>query len=111
MSEGGFKYVLFGQIHSDTIVGRFGHIRQLSEANCFISIRQLYESDRQLRTLSLLKYSQISLKEIKDVAKAREDRTAIQEVIFRAESFFADMSFNIIPTENDVSVTFYVTGY
>ena len=74
-------------------------------------MRQLYESDRKLQTLSLLKYSQISLKEIKDAAKAREERTAIQEVIFRAESLYADMSFNIMPTENDVSVTFYVTGY
>ena len=62
-------------------------------------------------TLSLLKYSQISLKEIEDAAKAREERTAIQEVIFRAESLYADMSFNIMPTENDVSVTFYVAGY
>ena len=41
----------------------------------------------------------------------REERTAIQEVIFRAESLHADMSFNIMPTENDVSVTSYVTGY
>ena len=90
--------------------GRFGRIRQLSEANYFISMRQLYESDRKFRTLSLLKYSQISLKE-EDAAKAREERTAIQEVIFRAESFCADMSFNIMPTGNDVSVTFYVTGY
>ena len=66
-------------------------------------MRQLYESDRKLRTISLLKHSQIFLKEIKDAAKAREERTAIQEVIFRAESFYADMSFNIMPTENDIS--------
>ena len=73
-------------------------------------MRQLYESDRELRTLSLLKYSQISLKEIEAAAKAREERTAIQEVIFRAESLYADMSFNTMPTENDISVSFYVTG-
>ena len=111
MNECGFKYVLLGHIQSDTIEGRFGHIRQLSGANYFISMRQLYESDRKLRTLSLLKYSQISLKEIEDAAKAREERTAIQEVIFRAESLYADMSFNIMPTKNDVSVIFYVADY
>ena len=61
--------------------------------------------------LFLLKYLQISLKEIEDAAKAREERSAIQEVIFSAESLFADMSFNILPTENYVSVTFYVSGY
>ena len=111
MNECGFKYVLLGHIQSDTIEGRFGNIRQLSGANYFISMRQLYESDRKLRTLSLLKYSQISLKEIEDAAKAKEERTAIQEVIFRAESLYADMSFNIMSTENDVSVTFYVPVY
>ena len=96
---------------NNIIERRFGQIRQLSGANYFISMRQLYESDRKLRTFSLLKYSQISLKEIEDAAKAREERTAIQEVIFRAKSLYADMSFNIMPTENDVSVTLYVTGY
>ena len=111
MNDCGFKYVLLGYIQSDTIEIRFGHIRQLSGANYFISMRQLYESDRKLRTLSLLKYSQISLKEIEDASKTGEERTAIQEVIFRAESVYAGMSFNIMPTENDVSVTFYVTGY
>ena len=77
MNECGFKYVLLGHIQSDTIEGRFGHLRQLSGANYFVSMRQLYESDRKLRTLSLLKYSQIFLKEIEDAAKAREERTAI----------------------------------
>ena len=105
MNECGFKCVLLGHTHSDTIEGRFCHIRQLNGANYFISMGQLYERDRKLRTLSLLKYSQISLKEIKDAAKATEETTAIQEVIFRAESLYADMSSNIMPTENDVSVT------
>ena len=111
MNECGFKYVLLGHTQSDTIEIRFGHIRQLSGANYFMSMRQLYESYRKLRTLSLLKYSQILFKEIKDAAKTGEEMTAIQEVIFRAESLYADMSFNIMPTENDVSVTFFVTGY
>ena len=111
MNECGFKYVLLGHTPLDSIEGQFCRIGQLSRANYFISMRQLYESDRKLRTLSLLKYSQISLKEIEDAAKAREERTAILEVIFRAESLYADMPFNIMPTENDVSVTFCVTGY
>ena len=74
MNECGFKYVLLGHTHSDTIEGRFCHFRQLSGANYFISMRQLYESDRKLRTLSLLMYSQIFPKEIQDAAKAREER-------------------------------------
>ena len=54
-------YVLLGKIQSDIIEERFGHIRQLSGANYYISMR--LETNRKLRTLSLLKYSQISVKE------------------------------------------------
>ena len=45
----GFSFVLLRKIQSDSIEGRFGHIRQLSGANYFISMRQLLESDRKLR--------------------------------------------------------------
>ena len=46
---------------TDTIEGRFGHFIQLSGENYFISMRQLYKSDRKLRAFSFLKYSKISL--------------------------------------------------
>ena len=49
----GFNYVLLGKIQSDTLEGRFGHIRQLSGANYYISMRKLLESDRKLQTLSV----------------------------------------------------------
>ena len=70
----GFKYVLLGKIQFDTIEGRFGRICQLSGANYganyYISMRQLLESDRKLRTLSLVKYSRIFISHIDQVAKS-----------------------------------------
>ena len=105
----GFNYVLLGKIQSDTIEGRFGHIRQLSGANYYISMRQLLESDRKLRALSLVKYSRISVKEIDQAAKA-QDSTA-PEVTAKAELLYGDLQLNSVPTENDLAVIYYVTGF
>jgi len=105
----GFNYVLLGKIQSDTIEGRFGRIRQLSGANYYISMRQLLESDRKLRTLSLVKYSKISVKDIEQAAQA--NHTADHEVTSKAQLLYGDLQFNILPTENDVGIIYYVTGY
>ena len=105
----GFKYVLLGKIQSDTIEGRFGHIRQLSGANYYISMRQLFESDRKLRTLSLLKYSRISVNQIEETVKSGEKTD--DAVVVKAESLYGDLMFNIKPTDNDFGIIYYVTGY
>ena len=67
----GFNYVLLGKIQSDMIERRFSRIRQLSGANYYISMRQLQESDRKIRSISLLKYSQISIAEIDIIVKTK----------------------------------------
>ena len=67
----GFNYVLLGKIQSDMIEQRFSRIRQLSEANYYISMRQLQESNRKIRSISLLKYSQISIAEIDIIVKTK----------------------------------------
>ncbi len=43
-----------------------GWIRQLSGANYFISMRQLFESGKKIRAISLLKFSQFTVKDIRD---------------------------------------------
>ena len=43
----GFNYVLLGKIQSYMTKRRFSRIRQLSEANYYISMTQLQESDRK----------------------------------------------------------------
>ena len=72
-------------------------------------MRRLLESDRKLRTLSLVKYSRISISHIDQVAKSTKN--VENEVITKAESFYGDLQFNILPTDNDVVVIFFVTGY
>ena len=47
-------YILPGKFTSDPIEGRFGWYRQASGGNFFISIKQLIEAEKKIRTLSLL---------------------------------------------------------
>ena len=70
----GFKYVLLRKIQSDTIESRFERIRRLSGANYFFSKRQSLESDRKLQTLSLVKYSHISVRDIGQAAQRRPEQ-------------------------------------
>ena len=105
----GFRYVLLGKMQSDNIKGRFGHIRQSCGKNYYISMRQLYENDRKLRTILLLKYSKISIAEIDKTAKTKCNLE--QEVSVKEESLQAEPFFNILPTKSDAAIIFYVTGY
>ena len=92
LNECGFDYVLPGKIQSDIIEFRFGHIRQISGANYCISMRQLLESDRKLRTLSLVKYSKISVKQIEETAKTGPNLA--HDAIAKAESIYGDFCFS-----------------
>ena len=56
-----FKFAMTGKFLSDSIVKRFGYYRQLSGANYFVSIRQKLEYEKNIRLVSLLKFSQLSL--------------------------------------------------
>jgi len=72
-------------------------------------MRQLLESDRKLKTLSLVKYSRISVTDIEQAVK--DNCTPNADSASKAELIYGDMQFNILPTENDVGVIYYVTGY
>ena len=100
----GFNYVLLGKIQSDMIERRFSRIPQLSGANCYVSMRQLQQSDRKIRSIS-----QISIAEIDIIVKTK--CTSNDKLMDTAEALQAELLFNILPTENDAAVIFYVTGY
>ena len=98
-----------GKIQSDNIEGRFSYVRQLSGANYYISMRKLHESERKLRTISLLKHSSITLTKIRAAAKAYSGTT--NAITLVAESIQAELLFNVFPNENDAAIIFYVCGY
>ena len=72
-------------------------------------MRQLQESDRKIRSISLLKYLQISTAEIDIIVKTK--CTSNNKLMATAEALVVELLFNILPSENDAAVIFYVTGY
>ena len=55
LNELGASYVLLGKFQTDALESRFGRYRQLSGAKYDVSLRQVYECEKKLRLLSVLR--------------------------------------------------------
>jgi hypothetical protein len=107
----GFNYVCLGHLQFDAIECRFGWLRQLSGANYFISARQVFESDRKIRAVSLLKFSGIFLAEIEDAIHVDSSLATDTEADVIANDISASLKLNLEPSDSDKSIIFYVGGY
>ena len=107
----GFSFVLLGQLQSDAIESRFGWLRQMAGANYFVSMRQVTESDRKIRALSLLKFSKISLEEVENAIHADvvKDKTQ-SDADSIADSIADALKLDVQPTVSDQNIIFYVSG-
>jgi hypothetical protein len=106
----GYNFVLLGNLQSDAIESRFGWLRQLSGANYYISTRQVLESDRKIRALSLLKFSDISLDEIDDILQS-ENCHSQTDYGKTADDVVDALQFNLFPSASDANIVYYVSGY
>jgi len=104
-----FNYVLLGHLQSDAIERRFGWLRQMSGANYYISTRQVLESDRKIRAVSLLKFSGISLTEIDSAIQSADCHSSADDNL--ADSLTDALTFHSFPSANDANIIFYVSGY
>ncbi|MCP4490055.1 MAG: hypothetical protein GY820_22465 [Gammaproteobacteria bacterium] len=104
----GLNYVLLGAFQSDPLESRFGWYRQLSGANYYISVKQLVESERKIRALSLAKFSTLSIKEMDKYLENvgnNWDKAAVEQMAIEMSSaaeYEADLA--------DVNAIFYVAG-
>jgi len=106
-----FKYVLLGSLQSDPLESRFGWFRQLSGANYYISMRQVLESDKKIRALSLLKFSKVTLREIDEAIEADCSPSASNSDTDNvADAISSALKFNCQPTSNHRNIIFYVSG-
>jgi len=102
----GYKYVLLGSLQSDAIESRFGWLRQLSGANYYISTRQVLESDRKIRALSLLKFSGISLTEIDSVLQTEIANQSQSDDAKTADTITEVLTFDRFPLASDANIIF-----
>jgi hypothetical protein len=105
-----FKYILLGRLQSDDIESRFGWLRQLAGANYFISMRQVLEGDEKIRAISLLQFSGLSLTDIDNATQSDVATSPTSEDDDIADLMAEKLVFNVIPTDNDLSTVYYVSG-
>lgn len=105
----GLNFVLLGSLQSDSFERRFGWWRQSSGANYYISARQIQESYRKIRTLSLVKYSKITLEEIDGIIQSRPSLESADDE--SADDIVNLLQFHHSPNSNDNNNIYYVIGY
>ena len=95
-------------MQSDAIESRFGWLSQLSGANYYVSMRQVLESDRKIRTVSLLKYSKFSLSDI-DAAIQSDASASQSDSNLLAEAIAGALTLNYELTSSDANIIFYIS--
>jgi hypothetical protein len=118
INQRGFDNVLLGFLQSDPIESRFGWLRQMSGANYFISMRQVLDSDRKIRAVSLLKFSKFSLSEIDEIIKSTnsfaedsENSTTNDVNNTITDNICHSLTYNQLPTTSDANIIYYISGY
>ena len=110
MMQRGFSFVLLGNLQSDPIENRFGWLRQLSGANYYISMRQVLDSDRKIRAMSLVKFSGFTLAEIDDAISASGQPSTPAVYDSLADALAESLTFQKWPSVSDTNIIFYISG-
>jgi hypothetical protein len=113
LQEKGLRYVLLGKINSDAIERRFGHYRQLAGANYFLSVRQFMEAEKLIRVKALVKYSNFSMSEIKEVfaSSSQKCKDEIQRQAAELLLLLPDPIDINFTEEREDSIIYYIAGY
>ena len=112
----GFVYILPGKFTSDPVEGRFGWYRQMNGGNYFMSLKQLMQSEKKIRVLSLMQQHALlsgsCLKEFDalPLLETSFDIGAEENDVLWLNDVFARVSLDDI-TCADANITYYVSGY
>jgi len=112
LEEEEFSYVLLGQFQSDPIERRFGWCRRMAGSIYFVSVCQILEAEKSIRLRSLLKFSGLSLDEVKESFEEVE-ATKLYAIKDEANTLFSliDIEPSLASADiEDSSVIYYVSG-
>ncbi len=114
LTEKTYKYVLLGQLQSDSIEKRFGWYRQLSGGNYFVSVRQIIEAEKSIRLKSLVSFSGFTMEDVKEIYKEAADLRE-EEIEMLSDSLLMLLdkdSFTFAERNlDDQNILFYISGY
>ncbi len=63
-------YVLLGNFQSDPLEKRFSWYRQLSGGNYFLSVRQVFQNEKKIKVVTILRYAGCTVKEMQEIASS-----------------------------------------
>lgn len=110
----GFNYILLGKFQSDHIERRFSWYRQSAGGNYLISVKNVLSTERKIRTISLLKFSELTPKQLREHAKeSTEDRSQTSALTQNAETILETLPIPrfVLPDVADMKVLYKVAGY
>ena len=75
-------------------------------------MRQVIESSRKIKAISLLQFSGMSVSDIDDAIQAADTGERVQGALEsdKADDIASSLVFSVIPTDNDLSTIYYVSG-
>jgi hypothetical protein len=114
IQSAGFSFVLLGHLQSDPLERRFGRYRQMAGSNCFISYRNVIESERKIKIHSLLKHSALTISDLQHISPLLPDDNIEESP--HTSSIISELQQCIDPetvvlTDNETNVIYYVAGY
>lgn len=112
-------YVLLGKFQTDNLEARFGQYRQMSGACYHISVKQVLESEKKLKAVSLIKlhsakHDVINLSEIFLPLDTVSDSNEYSNDNNYDNALFDDLTVDLSDiniSENDIIGLLYITGY
>jgi len=108
IKEIGYHYVLLGKVQSDNLEERFGWYRQKCGGNYYISFKDVLITERKIRALSLIKFSNFDISAVDNfVEEATETESNFEEI----NNTLNNINLQFWPDHNDQCIIYYVAGY
>lgn len=109
------KYVLLGKFQSDNLEARFGQYRQMSGGNYNVSVRQVLESERKLKSISLLRLNssqqgEFSLKHFVGHVATKESENSVKIDNYEEFESVLNEQCYVDIDKNELNVI-YIAGY
>ena len=113
LDEKNLDFILLGFLQSDALEGRFGWYRQSSGANYHISVLQVVQSEKVIRTRSLIDQG-FNMSEVKEIfSSTTTGETIKSEADFLTDNLNIQMEniqFHKEIQQEDQSIIYYVAG-
>ena len=102
-------YVLLGTFQSDPIERRFGWYRQMSGGNYLIGLKQILDSEKKIRALSLVKFSHFTITDFHSLNDNSSKISDSDTII--VNNILGEIGDCNKPGKNDAAIVFYIAGY